>query len=91
MSDSPIQTEPKRGRVVALKKPPPMVNPEAVALAEGLLQMAKAGEIQDLMAVWATPDGETFNERTAIEYVAPMLGELRLVGDELSQSAREDE
>ena len=91
MSDSPSQPEPKRSRVVALKKPPPVVNGEAVALAEGLLQMAKSGELQELVVVWAAPDGVTSNERTGIEHIAPILGELRLVGDELSEAAREED
>lgn len=80
----------RRSRVVGLRKPPPPVSAEAVALCEGLLDMARKGEIVEIMVVYADAAGATGNERTSIEFVAGMLGELRLVGDDLSEAARNE-
>jgi len=53
--------------------------------------MAKAGEIVEIVAAWACADGSTDNERTGIASVAAMLGELRLLGDDLSEAARTED
>lgn len=80
----------RRGRVVALPKPPPAVSPAAVELAERLLRMAQAGELVELAVVYVGADGASGNDWTPIESAALVLGELRLLSDDLSEAVRCD-
>ena len=80
----------KRGRVVALAKPKPPVYHEVVDTLRELLERAEQGEIAELVVVYAEPDGATGYQRTTVTFMAAMLGELRLVGDDLSEIARSD-
>lgn len=94
MADEPLPPDPAppraSRRVVALKKPAAPVSAEAVELLREALAQAEAGEISEIVMVYARHDGASGWNRTDISFVAAMLGELWLVGDELA-SAAEDE
>ena len=86
-----MSDEPKRGRVTALKRPDPKPDPECVELAELTLKQAQSGAICELVVITGSPDGSTEGARTGIRNVSAILGELRLVGDDLSEAARSDD
>ncbi len=84
------EPEKPRRRVVAIPKPPKPVNPDCVALFRGLLERAESGDVTEAAVAWIEADGSSNNERTGIVSVASMLGELKLVADDLSAAAREE-
>jgi hypothetical protein len=88
--DAPAEPAParKRGRLVGLPRPAPTVSPAAIELAERLVRMARAGELVELAVVFVGPDGASGNDWTPIESAALVLGELRLLADDLSEIVR---
>lgn len=80
----------RRSRVVAIPKPPKPVNPDCVALFRELLARSEAGDVTEAVVAWVESDGTSNNERTGVSCVAAMLGELKLVADDLSAAAREE-
>jgi hypothetical protein len=94
VADEPLPPEPtpeaRRRRVVALKKPAAPVSAEAVALLREALAQAEAGEISEVVMVYARHDGASGWNRTDVSFVSALLGELWMVGNELAAAAEEE-
>ncbi len=83
--------KPARPRVVRIPKPPKPVKGQAVALLKSLLERAERGEIVDLAVVVVTDDGMGDGDWIDLEYGNIVVGELRLLTDEISAAMRGDE
>ena len=82
---------PKRGRLSVIKREPPPVNAEVVDMLRDWLSRAERGEIIEFAAVCVTNELFGHSERTAIDYTTVMLGELKLLADEISEASRNAE
>lgn len=81
---------PKRRRLAVVKPPPKPVNPDCVELFRVLHEQAERGDVTEAVVVWLEFDGSTDNERTGISDAVGILGQLKLVADEISAATREE-